>query len=315
MGKVPLDSESLAMKPLRIGTRGSRLALAQTRLAAEALKGVMPDRNVCIVPVRTSGDRTAGPLVDAGGKGLFTAELEEALRRGELDLAVHSAKDMPAVLADDLSIAAVLPRGDARDVLVSRSGPLEVLPARARVGTSSLRRAALLREARADLDIAPIRGNVDTRLQKVLGRDALFDAVVFALVGLERSELLPSCADHVFPLDIERFIPAAGQGALVLQTRSDNTDLRRLLAAVDDENARQALLAERSVVAGLQADCHSCLAVYITPNSVGWTARAMVAEPDGSNLLRCAADAPSARQAAEMLLRDLVKRIPREHAG
>ncbi|MBN1554790.1 MAG: hydroxymethylbilane synthase [Phycisphaerae bacterium] len=294
------------MNPLRIGTRGSKLALAQTRQAADILAPVFPDRTVEIVPLRTRGDRVVGPLTNLGGKGLFTAELELGLREGRLDLAVHSAKDLPADMADDLTIAAVLPRADARDALVSRSDPLEELPRGAKVGTSSLRRAALLKAARPDLDISPLRGNVDTRIQKVLGDSATFDATVLAMAGLQRGGWLAEVGNHVYPLDVDHFPPAAGQGTLVIQSRAADAELLAALQPICHSETLHALQAERSVLRGLAATCHSCLAVYVYPESGPWRARAMAARADGSDMLRVEAKGPTARSAADTLLENLL---------
>ena len=167
---------------LRIGTRGSRLALAQARIAADLLCSCHQGLNVEIVPLATRGDRHRGALAPVGGKGLFTAELEAALREGRLDLAVHSAKDLPAAMADDLVIAAVPPRADVRDVLLSRDGTTVAdLPAGAWVGTGSLRRRAQLLDLRGDLEITPLRGNVETRVSKVLSDESPLAAVMTTL--------------------------------------------------------------------------------------------------------------------------------------
>lgn len=291
------------------------MALAQTRQAGEAIAPVFPGRAMEIVPIETRGDRIAGPLAAEGGKGLFTAELESALRGGALDLAVHSAKDLPADMAADLTIAAVLPRADVRDALLSRAGPLEQLPARAKVGTSSLRRTALLRSARADLEISHLRGNVDTRIKKILGEQADFDATVLAMAGLQRGGWLEKLASRVHPLPADVFIPAAGQGTLVLQTRASDAELIESLRAICHVETFQSLQAERSVLRRLGANCHSCLAVHVFADSQTFRARAMAARPDGSDLIRAEAQGPAAQSAADALAEALLKAGAKERLG
>jgi hydroxymethylbilane synthase len=286
---------------LRIATRRSRLARAQTQLVVDLLAAEHPGWTIEAVPLETRGDRAAGPLDAQGGKGLFTSELEAALRNGEVDLAVHSAKDMPAEMAEDLCIAAVPPRGDARDALVSPHGPLEALPAGATVGTGSPRRATLLRRLRGDLRVHPLRGNVETRLGKAVGPEAELDAVVLAMAGLERSGLSAEHGEHIRPLSAEVFPPAAGQGALVVQALRAREDLLRAVRAIHDIAAGEALSAERSAVARLGADCHSCLAVHIDIVAGQWRGIAMAARPDGSDMCLVRDQADSADFVGEKL--------------
>jgi hydroxymethylbilane synthase len=277
------------MERLRIGTRRSLLARRQAEIVAEALCGCVGGLQVEIVPIVTRGDRTRGPLGPAGGKGLFTTELERALRGGEVDLAVHSAKDLPVAMAGDLAIAAVSPRADPRDALVSSSGTgVADLPVGARVGTSSLRRSAQLRALRGDVEVVPIRGNIETRLSRALepGRAAL-DAVVVAMAALERSGLAQRHAGNIHALAIEEFVPAAGQGLLAVQCMADGA-AAALAAGIDDRLAHQSLAAERETLRGLGADCHSCVGVHVWADGPEWRAWAMVAEADGSELMRCA---------------------------
>ena len=205
------------MRKIRIGTRSSELALAQTGLVARAIRRLLPSLEAEIVPVVTKGDTTTGPLWRAGGKGLFTSRLEDALRGGDIDLAVHSAKDVPTDMPGDLAISAVPERADPADVLVSPTGgSIEDLPPNARVGTSSLRRAAQLLARRPDVRVTPIRGNVETRLGKALSGDGI-DAAILAAAGLERSGLAKQHGPNICRLDPEQFLPAAGQGALLVQ--------------------------------------------------------------------------------------------------
>ncbi|MFN9357435.1 MAG: hydroxymethylbilane synthase, partial [Alphaproteobacteria bacterium] len=217
--------------PIRIGTRGSPLALAQTRLVIAALartQGWTPDEAAVrthIVTVRTSGDRIQDrPLADLGGKGLFAKELEEALLRNEIDCAVHSLKDMPTVLPDGLVLDCILPREDPRDALVCAiAGSIEALPPRARFATGSVRRQAQVLNIRPDLQILPLRGNVDTRLAKVASGEV--DATLLAVAGLKRLEK-PASTAHALP--IATFLPAVAQGAIGVEARAEDEGLARL---------------------------------------------------------------------------------------
>ncbi len=296
------------MKTLRIGTRKSLLALAQSQLVAESIQAHQPEIETELVKIVTSGDVTAGPLTEVGGKGQFTAELESAMRDGSIDLAVHSAKDVPIALDEDFTIAAVPERADARDALASRYGvDLSLLRMGARVGTGSLRRSAQLRYLREDLEIVPIRGNVDTRLGKVLeDTDEALDAVVLAMAGLIRTGLAEEHADCIRPL--EDMIPAAGQGALVIETLAGNDEVAKLLEPVNDGPSHEALLAERAVLAGLHADCRSCVAVHIEETEGQWCASAMAARPDGQDLVQLDLTAGSPAAAGEALLKSLLEK-------
>jgi len=286
--------------------------MAQSRQVADAMVALAPGLKVDLVPVLTRADRAPGPLAEIGGKGLFTAELEEALRSGEIHLAVHSGKDVPAAMPPDLTIAAVPRRADARDALVrpGGGGP-DSLPQGATVGTSSLRRRAQLLAERADLNVVPIRGNVETRLNKALDPDApgKVDAVVLAVAGLIRSGLDAAHADSIWPLDVGKFVPAAGQGALALQTLADPAGrLAGLLAALDHAPSHQAFEAERAVLRGLGADCRSCVAVHVARRGDGWRGRAMVARSDGSDPVRLYARGDAPAEVADSLLADLDKK-------
>ncbi|MCK5114212.1 MAG: hydroxymethylbilane synthase [Phycisphaerae bacterium] len=283
----PADSEKL----LRIGTRSSKLATTQTQLVADAISQHYPEWQIQLIPMQTQGDRQKGPLNDVGGKGLFTGELEARLLAGDLDIAVHSGKDLPAAQPDGLLIAAALPREDPRDALVTREGITDIkkLPANATVGTGSLRRSALLRRIRDDLNIVPIRGNVDTRVKKVLGDDSgkpEFDAVILALAGLKRLGLFntESHAKNIHPLEPDDILPAAAQGILAVQISADNSNLIEQLQTINHAPSLMAMQTEQAVLRGLNATCHSCLAVYAYPESDCWSAQAMTAEGDGANM-------------------------------
>ncbi len=259
-------------------------------------------------PIDTAGDAYRGPLEPVGGKGLFTAELESAMRRGEIDLAVHSAKDLPAMMDEEFSIAAVPPRADARDALISQGGgTVDDLPQGATVATSSPRRAAQLLAMRKDLKITPLRGNVETRLEKVLG-GAHINATVLAVAGLERIGLIERYEAHIRLMEIEQFIPAAGQGALAVQILRSRMDLSDILRAVNDPISQAALLAERSVVRGLGADCRSPLGVHVRTYKGRWCGRSFVRPGAAQELIFVAQQGDSAQDAADKMLGAFMQR-------
>jgi hydroxymethylbilane synthase len=244
-------------KLVRIGTRGSPLALWQadhiTRLLREAFDGLVVEREI----IRTEGDRIQDrPLLEVGGKGLFVKEIEQALLDGRVDLAVHSLKDVPAEQPPGLVLAAFPPRASACDVVVfGRPGlRLDTLPTGARVGTGSLRRATQLRHLRADLEVVPIRGNVDTRLRRLSG-EAPLDAVVLAEAGLARLDLLSHHPHERLAPD--RFVPAPCQGILGIEIRADDDATRALLAALHHADTALVALAERACLRAIGGDCHT----------------------------------------------------------
>ncbi|MCE5276651.1 MAG: hydroxymethylbilane synthase [Planctomycetaceae bacterium] len=290
---------------LRIATRGSELALAQAAAVGEALRQCHPELSTELVVMTTRGDREKGPLADVGGKGLFTAELEAALRGGRAHLAVHSAKDLPAAMDEDLVIVAVPPREDARDALVSPGGCAAAeLPAGARVGTSSLRRSAQVLAMRPDLTIVPLRGNVPTRVRKVLDLRQL-DAAVLAMAGLIRLGAHNAHRANIHPLTLQECTPAAGQGALALQCLAAS-EAAEIVRAIDDAPSRAALEAERAVLRALGAQCNSCLGVHVAPGQGRWMAMGMAARADGSGMIRLREEAPSAAAAGDALLKALL---------
>ena len=294
---------------IRIATRASHLALTQTGQVAEMLRQAHPGIATEIVAISTRGDRLSGPLAEVGGKGLFTRELEDALRSGSVDLAIHSAKDLPAAMDSDFTIAAVPVRQDPRDALASRAGGLEELPPGATVGTGSPRRRAQLLALRADLHIVPVRGNVETRLKKAVGEAADMDAVVLAMAGLNRGGLAGPYGQYLHPLDIERFIPAAGQGLLALQAMTERADIAQLLSAIQDADSSLALQAERAVLRGLGAGCQSCLAIHVSRcGQEEWAGLAMVARLDGSDMVNLSCRSDSADAVGRNLLAELTKR-------
>ena len=268
---------------LTLGTRRSALALAQSRAFARALEAATPGLAIDELLVVTSGDKTQDkPLQDIGGKGLFIKELEEALLDGRAHFAVHSIKDVPAELAPELVLACVPKREDPRDVLVTRGGvPLADLPAGARVGTSSLRRAVAILAARPDLKAEPVRGNVDTRLRKV--EDGSFDAVVLALAGLKRLGWEGRATEILSP---EVSLPAIGQGALGLECRASDDETRAVLARMRDPETSICVSAERAVMAAVEGSCRLPVAAYAIREGDSIFLRGLLADPDGANLRR-----------------------------
>jgi hydroxymethylbilane synthase len=279
-----------ADQKLRLGTRGSLLALSQSKLIAAELIRLHPGLQVELIPIKTTGDRvTDRPLHDLGGKGLFTKEIEQALLDRAIDFAVHSFKDvpvtMPLVDQNDLITAAVPTREDPRDVLLSKSAKaIQDLPHGARIGTGSLRRRCQLLHARPDLVIQPIRGNIDTRIQKLLRAE--FDAIVLALAGLRRAGLFDEAI--MTPLDVDQLLPAAGQGALSLQCRRDNERAKHLLSDINDWTSVICVNIERKVVEVLEGDCHSPIAALAVPEGDGVYLRVAVGEQGGNPPVRFA---------------------------
>ncbi|MGH2537167.1 MAG: hydroxymethylbilane synthase [Candidatus Promineifilaceae bacterium] len=268
---------------LTIGSRTSKLALWQTNHMVQRLQAAWPGLECHILPVVTQGDKTLDrPLPEIGGKGLFTAELEQALHRGQIDLAVHSLKDLPIENTPGLTLGAIAARADAHDGLVARQGwTLATLPSGAVIGSSSLRRQAQLLAARPDLTMRPIRGNVDTRVRKVLAGE--YDATVLAAAGLLRLGLADGVSEW---LPLEVMLPAPGQGALAAQCRAEDAAALRLLAAVDEVDVRAAITAERAFLAGLGGGCSAPVAAYATMEQGQLYLQGLVASPDGRHVVR-----------------------------
>jgi hydroxymethylbilane synthase len=278
--------------PLRIGTRGSPMALYQAGLVRDRLCAAHPELATAgaveLVPIRTTGDRVQTRLLaEIGGKGLFTKEIEAALLDRRIDLAVHSLKDMETVLPPGLEIGAILPREDPRDALVSRGGAgLADLPQRARVGTASLRRRAQLLRQRGDLEVLPVRGNVDTRLAKLgptgqargLKAHGEFDALVLALCGLERLGKAEVVSDILAP---EVMLPAVGQGVLAIECRAGDLALRHLLAPLHDPASAACAAAERAMLAALDGSCRTPIAGLATIAEGRLSLDALLLSPDG----------------------------------
>ena len=272
-----------AHRPLRIATRKSQLALWQAEHVAALIRCSQPDMVVELLPMSTKGDRVQDrSLAAIGGKGLFIKELETALKDRRADMAVHSMKDVPGDLPDAFVIAAVLPRLDARDALISsRALKLEDLPQGARLGTSSLRRQAQLLAVRPDLAIEALRGNVDTRLRRLdLGE---LDAIVLACAGLIRLGLESRITAR---LDPQVSLPAVGQGVIGIECRADDTSTLNALHALDDAATRTAVEAERAFARRLAGSCQSPIGAYARMERDQLRLDGLVAEPDGSRLLR-----------------------------
>jgi hydroxymethylbilane synthase len=260
---------------VRLGTRGSTLALAQARIVKRALEETDAGLEVELVEITTSGDRGRGP----GDKSRFVKEIEEALLAGSIDLAVHSAKDVPGVLPDGLAIVGVPEREDARDALCGADS-LDDLPPGSSVGTSSLRRRAQLLALRPDLQVTELRGNVDTRLRKLEEGD--YDAVVLALAGLRRL----GRADGAGPLVVESITPAPGQGCLALEARRDDERAGELAGRITHDASLTRLTAERAVVERLEATCYTPVAAYAKLEGGSLELSAFVGTPDGSTWIR-----------------------------
>lgn len=289
---------------LRLGTRGSPLALAQSREVAAALEARHPGLRVHLEVIRTSGDRIQDiPLATVGGKGLFVKEIEEALLTGRIEVAVHSMKDLPALLPPGLTLGAITAREEGADVLVAREArSLEDLPPGARVGTSSLRRQAQLLHRRPDLCMVPLRGNVDTRLRKLT--EGALDAIVVAAAGLKRLGIKPAGA---IPLPLEVSLPAPGQGALGLEIREADRATAAVVAVLEDGASRIAVTAERAFLRRLGGSCNVPIAAYGTVRGDLLTLTGLVASPDGKALVRDTL--PGAAREAESLGTALAERL------
>ena len=267
---------------LRVGTRGSRLALQQTEIALAALKAAVPDATFDVQTIRTAGDQSTASLSEIGGRGVFVIELERALLAREIDIAVHSLKDLPTEETPGLTIAAVLAREDPRDALVSRTGvPLAELPEGAVVGTGSPRRAAQLVALRRDIRVADIRGNVDTRIRKVESGE--YDAVVLAAAGLARLGWIKRAAQL---FDYEQMLPAPGQGALAIQVRTDDAATFAAVLTVDHAETRVAVSAERAFEKRLGGGCSAAIAALAQVSGERVRLSGLVGEADGERMFR-----------------------------
>ncbi|MGE4350781.1 MAG: hydroxymethylbilane synthase [Bdellovibrionales bacterium] len=279
-------------KIMRLGTRGSPLALVQAQIVRDTMYQAYPDMqascDIEIVPLRTSGDwipeHKEQSFLDMGAsKGMFTKEIEEALLSNMIDFAVHSMKDVSVTVPDGLSFSAILKRGDPRDALLSPIAPrLEDLPSGARVGTSSLRRRAQILALRPDLTVIPLRGNVDTRMKKLAAEEA--DATILAVAGLSRLGVEEKIAT-IF--DTKTMLPAAAQGFLGIQTRENDSETISLVQAINDERSAWCCAAERAFLQAVDGSCRMPIAAYATlDEGTGLTIEGLVAKPDGSAIIR-----------------------------
>ena len=285
-------------KPFRIGTRGSPLALAQTHEVRDRLAAAhgLPPEMFEVVVLSTKGDRiTDRALSEIGGKGLFTEELEQQLSSGDLDFAVHSSKDMPTRLPDGLVLSAFLPREDVRDAFVGRTAQrLVELPQGATVGSSSLRRQALIRRLRPDINVITYRGLVETRLRKLA--EGQVDGTLLAYAGLKRLGLADVPTEL---LDPEEFLPAPAQGAICIESRIGDERVNALLAAVDDARTHQAVSCERGFLATLDGSCRTPIAGYARSDGTHVRFSGMILTPDGTTCHRIAIEGRAA-DAAEL---------------
>ena len=294
------------MRRLKLSTRASKLALAQSNEVAGQLRAIDSGLDIELVHIRTQGDRdTSDFLYKSRSVGVFTSEVEDSLLDGRADIAVHSLKDLPTVPREGLVVGAIPKRQSVADALITRHEvcSIEDLPKAATVGTSSLRRIAQLKRLRPDLNCVALRGNVDTRLSKIAG--GLVDAAVMAVAGLARLGLLDRISAILEPTE---FVPAPAQGALAVQVRSDDTDVLRLVGRLDDASARLTAEIERTVLASLHGGCSVPLGVFTQTEGPTLTIHAILLSPDGGESLRISetTDAENARQAAETLARRLL---------
>lgn len=280
------------VRPLVIGSRGSKLALWQAEQARESLQRLNPGIEIKIEIIKTTGDVKSDPLSVIGGKGVFTKELEEALLDGRIDIAVHSLKDLPTILPDGLAISAICQREDPRDALVLRAGTqgsLVDLPERAVVGTSSQRRLAQLKALRGDVEVKDLRGNVDTRIRKL--DEGQYDALILATAGLVRLGLQDRISTRI-PFD--EMLPAVGQGAIGIEVHSDNEAAVDATSKLEHRSTRIACLAERAFLRGLGGGCQLPIAAHAVLEEDLLVVDGLVAKPDGSEILRDRVSGPPA---------------------
>jgi hydroxymethylbilane synthase len=291
------------MATLRIGSRGSQLALWQANHVADLLRA--KGHTVEIEVIKTTGDKiTDVALAKVGTKGMFTKEIEEALADKRIDLAVHSLKDVPTELAPEFELAAIMKRADPRDAFISvKYSAIDDLPRGAKVGTSSLRRQCQLKALRPDLEIFPLRGNVDTRLRKLESGE--YDAIILAAAGVHRLGLDKHVRSRI---SVEVMCPAVGQGALAIETRRNDQQTLRLLAFLDHADTRQAIECERALLGSLGGGCQVPIGAYAEKRDGKFHLRAMVGHPDGRTILREQAEGDHAEKLGRNVAQTLLKR-------
>ena len=268
---------------LKIGTRGSKLALTQTNFVAEKLKNLMPDVDIEICVIKTSGDIMQDvSLLTIGGQGVFVKEIEEALLSNKIDLAVHSMKDVPGDIPEGLMFAAILPREDFRDVLVSRNNiKLEFMPKGAKIGTGSQRRGAQIKAMLPDVDIVPLRGNIETRIKKIETEN--LTGVILAAAGMKRNGLAEKITQY---LPVETMLPAVGQGALGLQIRKSDVDLAKACAGLNDATTAAEVAAERAFLRALGGGCRLPIAALGKLDGRMLVLEGLLAAPNGTTVIR-----------------------------
>ena len=273
------------MKRLRVGTRGSKLATTQTKQTLAIFQEHYPEVEVELVRIKTKGDHLATHNLQAiGGQGCFVRELEYQLREGNIDFAIHSLKDIPTTIHEELALACIMKRHSPTDALIIRENgkTLETLPKNAIVGTSSLRRKAHLLHVRPDFDIQPIRGNIDTRIRKMT--EGQYDAIVLALAGLERLALDQTVYHQ--ELSPEVMLPAIGQGAIALECRKDNTEILQMLQAMEDSETATAVTAERAFLNSMDGSCIFPVGAYCLPKDDSYELTGMIGSEDGKIILK-----------------------------
>ncbi len=299
----------MTSRTIRIGTRGSTLAMKQSANVKKALESAWPGLHVELLIIKTTGDRIVDvPLAKVGGKGLFVKEIEDALLARTIDLAVHSMKDVPALLPGELVIGAIPEREDPRDVIVTRGESLAGLRRGAKVGTSSLRRSSQLRMLRPDLEIQTLRGNLDTRLRKL--KEGVYDAIVLAAAGLHRMGWQHEISAY---LDPGAFVPAIGQGAVGIEVRKDDAAVREILSPLNHSDTAVAVEAERSLLKELEGGCQVPIGGYARLAGGNLELSGLVASLDGTEVFRAIRTAP--RGEAEALGRAVAKELLDSGAG
>lgn len=300
------------MRKIIIGSRGSKLALYQSNLVKSLLEEAVPGLECEVRVIHTKGDKILDvALSKIGDKGLFTKELERALLAGEVDLCVHSTKDMPTALPEGLAIMGMPKRANAQDVIIGKEqgATIESLPAGARVATGSLRRVAQILRKRPDIEVCEIRGNVDSRVKRVL--DGEFDAGILAAAGVERLGLTDAIAGYV---PVDQLIPAAGQGAIAIEVREDDAWVAELLAKITDRDTLRAVTAERRVLGALEGGCQAPMGIHAVIEGNAIDVHAFVASLDGTRFVEAsvagAADAPV--EVADSVVAELVSKGARE---